>query len=269
MIAPTAVIADDEPLLVAALQQALQDTWPTLDVVATAQNGIEAIECITEHQPDIAFLDIQMPGATGMDVAHAVVEDWPGGTDTPPPLWVFVTAYDNYAVDAFEAAAVDYVLKPVKPDRLQQAIERLQTRLGERSTDNNEQLNQQLRQLIDNEMRRQHTPAETPMLRTINASVGDLVRVIPIDDVILFESADKYVSVITAQGEAVIREPLKNILPQLDPAQFARIHRSVIVNLTRIEAAVRDDAGNLSLQLRDSERQPPVSRLYRYLFQAM
>ncbi len=270
MTAPTAVIADDEPLLVAALQHNLEDAWPELQVVATAQNGPEAIDCISTHKPDIAFLDIQMPGATGIDVAHAVMEDWPSLQTSPPlPLCVFVTAFDDYAIAAFEAAAFDYVLKPVKPARLATTVARLRGQLENRVSSQEDDLSAQLRQLINSELQRQPSPQSAGPLRTINTSTGTHVKVIPVQDIILFVSSDKYVTVITESGESLIREPLKKLLPQLDPAQFAQIHRSTLVNLSRVKSAHRDDKGRMTLTLDGTAVQPAVSRVYQSLFQAM
>lgn len=276
----TAVIADDEPLLARSLAHELTKVWPELSITGTAENGTEAIATIKEHKPDIAFLDIRMPGSTGIEVAETITEDWP---DNPasnartadrqplkaPPLIVFVTAFDDYAIQAFETAAFDYLLKPVKRERLAQTVERLKQRLVQPESTDITQLGDQIRKLLATETTR-ITTTETPAeLRVIRAGIGDTVRIIPVDDVIFFESADKYVSVHTEEHEALIREPLRSLLPQLNPNQFAQIHRRTIVNLSKVESAVRDDTGKVTLRLKGHSSQPVVSRIYRHLFQAM
>jgi len=263
----TAVIADDEPLLNDALQRALQNLWPELSIVATAANGPSAINSIMHHQPDIAFLDIQMPGANGLEVAETIADEWPEGLGIrPPPLIVFVTAHDEYAVDAFKAAAIDYVLKPINSDRLKTTVTRLSERLQSNDETNFHQLGSQLRFLLESS---RQNPEVNNQLRIIRASVGDMVRMIPIEEVILFESADKYVTVYTKDKEALIRESLRSLLPQLDSTRFAQIHRRSIVNMDNVEAAIRDETGRLTLRLRNLSRTPVVSRVYRHLFQAM
>ncbi len=262
---PTAIVADDEPLLADALIRELARQWPQLSIAGTAANGDQALAAILEQAPDIAFLDIRMPGLTGIEVAQSIAEDWPDNDASTAPLIVFVTAYDDYAVQAFGTAATDYLLKPVKADRLAITIERLQQRLQRPDPANIDELGQQIRQLLAFDA---SATAEAP-LRTIRASVRDVVKMIPVDDVILFESADKYVSVYTQSDEALIREPLRKLLPRLDPDRFAQIHRGTIVNLDYVEAATRDDTGKVSLMLKGHAKQPVVSRLYRHLFQAM
>lgn len=267
-----ALIAEDEPLLADALKLELAALWPELDVVAVARNGIEALDGLQAHRPDIAFLDIRMPGMSGIEVAQAVAEDWPSGS--APPLIVFVTAFDEFAVAAFEQSAVDYVLKPVQRDRLGRAVERLKARLASRPGDAMlESLAAQLRGILQ-------TPgAGLPggagaggalePLRTIRAGVGETVRMIPIGEVIYLQATDKYVNVVTASGEALIRESLRDLLPRLDTAKFAQIHRSTVVNLDFVTAAVRDDQGRVGLKLRDRTEKLTVSRLYAHLFKAM
>lgn len=266
----TAVIADDEPLLAESLARDLLLAWPELSIVATSANGTEAISSIKKFKPDIAFLDIRMPGATGIEVAEAIAEDWPDDPeDKAPPLVVFVTAYDDYALQAFATAAIDYLLKPVKTARLAQTIERLKQRLIQPETASVNQLGEQIKLLLATETERTHATGKPPELHVIRASIGDVVRMIPVDEVVLFESADKYVSVYTPEYEALIREPLRKLLPQLDQSRFAQIHRGAIVNLNRVEAAVRDESGKVTLRLKGHDKQPVVSRLYRHLFQAM
>ncbi|MEM9603211.1 MAG: LytTR family DNA-binding domain-containing protein [Pseudomonadota bacterium] len=262
----TAIIADDEPLLLDALRVELATAWPALQVVAAESSGEAARNAIFRHKPTVAFLDINMPGASGIEIAQSIVEDWPDRDSTPAPLVVFTTAFDQYAVAAFEAAACDYLLKPVTAARLTETVRRLRERVRITSRDDTA-LTTQLQQLL-HAVPRADTPQQT-RLQIIRASSGSTVRVIPVEDVILFESADKYVTVHTADGEALIREPLKSLLPQLDPDRFQQIHRSAIVNLLAIRSATRDDSGKVTLQLDGCDKQPSVSRVYRHLFQAM
>jgi DNA-binding LytR/AlgR family response regulator len=256
MTSPTAIIAEDEPLLATTLRNTLETAWPDLQVLATAANGTEAVQMIDNLRPDIAFLDIQMPGLTGIEVAHAIAEDW--------------EATSEYAIDAFESGGVDYVLKPVTDKRLGKTVERLQRTLGQRNPPGIQTLTDQLQHLLANaEPGRSSQDEKTPYLKVIRASVGDEVRMIPTEDIVLLESADKYVLVCTSEHETVIREPLKRLREQLDPNNFIQIHRGAIVNLRHVEAAVRDESGKLLLRLRGLDRQPVVSRVYRHLFQAM
>ncbi len=270
----TAVIADDEPILADSLARELGKAWPELVIVATAANGLEAIEAINQYKPDVVFLDIRMPGATGIEVAETIAEDWSDHAPedpqaSAPPLIVFVTAFDDYAIQAFSASAIDYLLKPVKTARLAQTIERLQKRLTQPQATDINQLGEQIRTLLHAEATQPSATNNMPELKVIRASVGDVVRMIPIDEVLLFESADKYITVYTQEGESLIREPLRKLLSQLDQSQFAQIHRGAIVNMKGVEAAVRDDSGKVTLRLKGHDKQPTVSRLYRHLFQAM
>ena len=282
-----ALIADDEPLLAAALAGELRAAWPALEILASAGNGVQAIERTFAERPDVLFLDIRMPGASGIEVAQAIAEDWrepaPGGA--APPLVVFVTAYGEFALEAFDQAAVDYVLKPVTAERLERTVARLQARLAARTSASPlDALGVQLRALLSSALedaRGQSRPgaaggargdaarAGAERLRTVRAGVGDTVRLVPVDEVLLFEAADKYVLVCTATQELLIRESLRELLPRLEPARFAQIHRGTIVNLERVEAAVREDGGRVTLRLKGSERRPVVSRLYTHLFRAM
>lgn len=272
---PSALIADDEPLLAQALATELARAWPGLRIVGPVGNGPAALQALQEQRPDIAFLDIRMPGASGLDVARALAEDW-DDADRAPPLVVFVTAFGDHALEAFEHAAVDYLLKPVTAQRLAQCIRRLRERLTARQPDEGiDVLARQVRALLDRE-----DPAPVPAgaapgpvrhdaLRTIQASVGDRIQMIPTDTVRLFEAADKYVIVHHAGGEALIREPLRELLPRLDPARFRQIHRGSIVNLDFVEAAEREDNGRMRLVLRGHATRPLVSRLYTHLFRPM
>ena len=259
--APRALIAEDEPILAAALTHALGRLWPELTLVATCANGVEALERSLALRPDILFLDIKMPGKTGLQAAEELAGQWPD--EQPFPQIVFVTAYDEYALAAFEHAAADYVLKPVNDGRLLKTIERLQQRWRRQpdQADNLAQLMGQLRALVP-------APA-VERLSVIRAAVGNQVRMIALHDVVYFEATDKYVNVVTMDGEALIRTSLKELLPQLDERQFWQVHRGTIVNAARIVSAVRDEAGKLSLNLRGRSQQVRVSPLYAHLFRQM
>jgi len=258
-----ALIAEDEPILALTLAQALQRLWPELQICGIAENGIAAVQEALAQRPDLLFLDIKMPGKTGMEAAQELVEDWP--EDTPFPLLVFVTAYDEYALQTFEQAAADYVLKPVSDARLRKTVERLQARLN-RQQERSEELERivgQLRALVPN------PSAAVQRLSIIRAAVGSQVRMIPVADVLYFEAIDKYVNVVTADSESLIRTSLKELLPQLDGEQFWQIHRGTVVNAGRIQAAVRDENGRLSLKLRGRDESLAVSRVFAHLFRQM
>ena len=263
MTAPRALIAEDEPILAQALAQTLARLWPELSVVATAGNGVEAVEQTLALQPDVLLLDIRMPGRSGLEAAEVLAEDWPDGQ--PFPLVVFVTAYDDYALQAFDHAAADYVLKPVSDARLMKTVARLKERLAAPAArgDALEQVLDQLRALA---------PAPRPAqqrLGMIRAAVGNQVRMIRVDDVIYLEATDKYVNVVTADSESLIRMSLRDLLDQLDPAQFWQIHRGTVVNVHQVTAAVRDDSGRLRLSLRSRSETLPVSRVFAHLFKQM
>jgi DNA-binding LytR/AlgR family response regulator len=272
----SALIAEDEPLLARALQDELAVLWPDLEVVAVASNGLEAQRALLAEAPDIAFLDVRMPGASGIEVAQALAEDWPDGTQ--PPLLVFVTAYEEFAVAAFSHAAVDYVLKPVQRLRLHQTVQRLKQRLAERASgleeftagSEMEQLAARMRRLLAQESpTRAPLAAQAEPLRVIRAGVGDTVRLIRLDEVIYLQATDKYVNVVAVDSEALIREPLRELLPRLDPERFAQVHRSTVVNLDYVQSASRDGSGKLLLKLREREERLAVSRLHAHLFKPM
>jgi DNA-binding LytR/AlgR family response regulator len=261
--APRALIAEDEPVLAQALAQALARLWPALQVVASVTNGVAAVEQTLALQPDLLFLDIRMPGRSGLEAAELLAEDWPDGQ--PFPLVVFVTAYDNYALQAFDQSAADYVLKPVSDARLAKTVARLQARLAQPAArgDALEQVLGQLRALAP-------APAgSAPRLTVIRAAVGNQVRLIRVSDVIYFEATDKYVNVVTADSESLIRMSLRELLDQLDPAQFWQIHRGTVVAIDQVSAAVRDDSGRLRLTLRGRSETLPVSRVFAHLFKQM
>ena len=264
----TALIAEDEPLLAHALQRELSTLWPALRVLATAGDGLSAVQLALQHRPDVLFFDIRMPGQNGLEAAAELAEEWP--EHQPFPLLVFVTAYDQYAIAAFEAQAVDYVLKPVRPDRLAQTVARLQNALSQRLPTTSDQLNpvlSQLRALLSasNEAAKPEAP-----LQLLQASVGNQLRMVPVADVLHLEAADKYVRVFTADGaEVLLRTPLKELMQRLDAQVFWQIHRGSVVRATAIESVTRDESGRLSLQLKNHPERLRVSRLYAHLFKAM
>lgn len=255
-----ALIAEDEPILAATLTRALQRLWPELEIVATCPNGADALAQALALQPEVLFLDIKMPGMTGLEAAEELADRWNG--ERPFPQIVFVTAYGDYALDAFEQAAADYVLKPVNDARLGKTIERLRQRLAaEDAAGGLAQLLGQMRAFLP-------APA-AERLSIIRAAVGNQVRMIPIAEVVYFEALDKYVNVVTREGEALIRVSLKELLPQLDDKQFWQIHRGTIVNASCVASSLRDESGKLSLSLRTRPERLRVSPLYAHLFRQM
>ena len=279
---PRAVIAEDEPLLAASLQAELQALWPELEIVASVGDGDSAVEQALARRPDVVFLDIRMPGLSGIEAAQALAEDWPGDDGAPFPLLVFVTAYDQYALQAFERAAFDYVLKPVEPKRLAQTCGRLRATLAERATPAAPhasatkaagsaeldaavaQLRSLLGQADPSNLRQEQAP-----LRVIQAGIGNEIRMVPVDEVVLFEAADKYIRVLTAAQEYLIRMSLRELAPRLDPSRFWQVHRGTVVRADAIASAVRDDAGKVTLALQGRPEKIAVSRLYAHLFKAM
>lgn len=252
----SALIADDEPHLARALAAELSRLWPELQVVHVARNGVEAAERIAALQPDLAFLDIQMPGLTGLEVAQGI---------EGPTRVVFVTAYDEYAVQAFEHEALDYVLKPVKADRLQRTLERVQRALVQPVADDSAQLLAALKKLVP-------ATAASPSaerLRWVRASSGELTHQVAVQDVLFFHADDKYTCVRTATAEHLIRTPISELAAQLDPAEFVQVHRSTIVNLAHLAGTRRDEASRLFLRVKGHAQELPVSRAYVHLFKAM
>lgn len=263
MTNPRAIVAEDEPVLAYSLVQALQRLWPELQIGAVADNGFTAVQEALAQRPDILFFDIKMPGKTGLEAAHELAGEWP--EDTPFPLIVFVTAYDQFALQAFEQAAVDYVLKPVNDERLSKTVGRLKAQLA-KDTERGGELERalvRLRTLLPG------VPAAAERLTVIRAASGNQIRLIPISDVIYFEASDKYVNVIASDSESLIRTSLKELLPQLDASQFWQIHRSLVVSVNRIQVAMRDESGKLSIKLRDRAETLPVSRVFAHLFKQM
>ena len=250
----TALIADDEPHLAQYLKDQLAALWPELQIVAVARNGIEAAERIAALQPELAFLDIQMPGLTGLEVAQGIE----GRTRV-----VFVTAYDEYAVQAFEQAALDYVLKPVKSERLARTLARLRAALAPAvPSEPDAALAAALRRLLPG-------AAPAPRLRFIRASQGELMHQIPVEEVLYFHADEKYTVVQTAATEYLIRTPLAELLPQLDPEVFWQVHRATVINLAHLAGTRRDEASRLFVRIKGQGRELPVSRAYVHLFKAM
>jgi len=260
MTAPTALIAEDEPLLADNLRQELATAWPRLRVVAQAGNGAIAVELARQHRPAVCFLDIRMPGMSGLEAAQAIAEDWPDDAGAPP-LFVFVTAYDQYALEAFDAAAADYLLKPVTPERLTRCVERLQARLA-RPADDGAALDS-LRRLLA-----QAAPA-APRLRHLQAAVGEAIELVPVDALVYLEAADKYVRAVTAERDYWVRMSLRELLPQLDPERFWQVHRATVVHIDAVARAQRQDNGTVMLELRQRAEKLTVSRVHASRFKAL
>jgi DNA-binding LytR/AlgR family response regulator len=254
------VVAEDEPLLREALLEALAAAWPELHVVAECEDGGSALEAIAEHQPEVAFLDIRMPGLTGLEVAAAAV------TASPGTHVVFVTAYDQYAVDAFETGALDYLLKPIAPERLAQTVQRLRSRLAAGEPKDSDALSALLQKLTTAMPRR--LPDSEPLV-WLTASSGNTTRLILVDDVLYFRADNKYTTVATAAGDAILRKPIKDLLDVLDPNSFKQIHRATIVNLRAIDSIVRDDTGRGHLKLKARPETLTVSQSFMPLFRGM
>ena len=267
---PTALIAEDEPLLAQALQSELARAWPALSLVASVGDGASAVRQALALKPDVLFFDIRMPGMSGLEAAAELAEQWPTGGKAFPAL-VFVTAYDQYAVQAFEAQAVDYLLKPLQAPRLQKTIEKLQLNLAKTAqgaTDFEATLSQ-LRGLLAPPGGTTGGTTGAAPLSVIQASVGNSIRMVPVGDVLCFEAADKYVRVLTSEREYLIRTPLKELLEQLDMQVFWQVHRGTVVRALAIESVTRDEAGKVTLAVRGLKEKFVVSRLYAHLFKAM
>jgi DNA-binding LytR/AlgR family response regulator len=250
MTPPTALIAEDEPLMRERLKEKLAEAWPELEIVGEAESGEEALELFAEHRPQLAFLDIRMPGHSGLEVAAAIGKDC---------HVIFITAYDQYAVKAFEAGAVDYLLKPVETERLCAMVERVQRKLSAPPVD----LSSLVAEL------RASIKGESPRMKWIKAAVGKQVKLIAVTDVVYFQSDTKYTRVVLAQGEALIRTPLKELLAELDPEKFWQIHRGTIVNLDAVSGILREDAERQFVLLRTRQEKLPISRQFTHLFKQM
>ena len=251
------VIAEDEELLRTALSSLLKEAWPQLQIVAECEDGASALESIAELQPDVAFLDIRMPGLTGIEVARGLADA------SPRTQVVFVTAYDQYAIDAFEQGAIDYLLKPITRERLLATVQRIQARAAAGHPDG-ATLEALLRHLSAREM-----PASKPPLVWITASAGKDTRLIMVDDVAYFQADNKYTTVMTAEGESLLRTPLRELLDSLDAATFKQIHRSTIVNMKAVASVSRDDTGRGRLKLKNRPEMLTVSQPFMSLFRTM
>jgi DNA-binding LytR/AlgR family response regulator len=253
------VVAEDESLLRDALINLLRQVWPELELAAACEDGGSALEAITEHQPDVAFLDIRMPGLSGLEVAGAMA------VASPHTQIIFVTAYDQYAIAAFDQGAHDYLLKPVTPERLTQTMQRLKARALQHQ--NPGKAMSELMGKIDHSPN--PAPTATPPLVWLTASAGNETRLIMVDDVAYFQSDTKYTVVMTQQGEALLRKPIRELLALLDPHLFKQIHRSTIVNLKAIASIVRDDTGKGIVRLKNRPETLSVSQPYMILFRNM
>ena len=251
MTGPTAIVAEDEATLRHQLIEQLGQLWPELVIAGEASDGVQALRLLDELRPDVLFLDIQMPGATGLEVARQAS----GRCHV-----VFVTAYDQHAVAAFDQGAVDYVLKPVAAARLFTAVSRVKQRLGTPPA----RLDATLDQLASTAQ----SPAKQ-YLRWINASVGQNLKLITVDEVAYFQADNKYTRVVTGDGEALIRKPLKDLVEELDPNQFWQIHRSTLVNATSIAGVARDFRGRMLVKLKTRVETLLVSDSYTHLFRQM
>lgn len=245
MTRATAIVAEDEAVLRDQLVEQLAQLWPELEIRGQATDGIQALRLLDEHQPDVLFLDIEMPGATGLEVARQAN----GRCHV-----VFVTAYDEHAIAAFDQGAVDYLLKPLSAARLHTALARVKSRIG------------QAPQPIESVLAAAPRPAR---LRWINASVGPNLRLITVEEIVYFQADNKYTRVVTRDGEALIRKSLKELVDELDPEQFWQIHRSTLVNVASIAGAARDFRGRLLVKLKDSGDTLLVSDTYTHLFRQM
>ena len=269
-----ALIADDERLLREQLQSRLKQVWPELEIVGMARDGLEAVRMADELRPDIMFLDIRMPGQTGIEAASDIMslDEWKGEL-------VFVTAYDEYAVSAFERGAIDYLLKPVEAERLQTTRARIEARLKSQSSSSSatgtaaasaiaaaQTTTDTMMQTLLSVQRQLSGAPTTPKMRWVQASTGSTTRLIAVEDILFFRSDEKYTRVQTAEQEALIRVPIKDLLPQLDDELFWQIHRSTIVNVGEISAVHRDDTGRQRVAMKRHPETLEVSRSFAHLF---
>jgi len=277
-----AVLADDERLMREQLRSRLTEVWPELEIVAEAKNGLEAVELVREHHPDLVFLDIRMPGLTGVDAARQIAQ-LPEDDSWLVPEIVFITAYDQYAVEAFEQGVADYVLKPAERERLMLTVARIKKRLAQRQNgegggDGGESAEatpaetgqaQPLQQLL-HQLSAKLNPGGAPKyLQWIQATVGQAIQMIPVEDVLFFISDEKYTRVQTAGVEALIRKPIKELVDELDPALFWQIHRSTLVNVKAINGITRDFRGRQLVGVKGLSEKLEVSRSYTQLFKGM
>ena len=270
---PRAVIADDERLMRDQLRTRLHQVWPELEVVAEAKNGLEAVQAVREHQPDVIFLDIRMPGLTGVEAAKEIAQ-LELSDDALLPEMVFITAYDQYAIDAFEQGVVDYVLKPAEPERLRLTAERLKTRLMQRAPEFNghekdiSPTTHSVQQLL-HVLSAQVSGRPTQYLSWLQASVGQTLQMVPVEDVLYCVSDEKYTRVQTAKQEFLIRKPIKELVEALDPAIFWQIHRSTLVNVRAIAGVLRDERGRQEVLIKGRSEKLQVSRSAAQLFRSM
>ena len=274
---PRAVLADDERLMREQLRARLAEVWPELQIVAEAKNGLEAVQLVDEHRPDIVFLDIRMPGLTGVDAARQIAQlparndsDADDDSDLLPEI-VFITAYDQYAVEAFEQGVADYVLKPAERDRLLLTVQRIQQRLAARRNRNDVDAppGPHLQQLLHKLSARLNPGGAPRYLEWIQATVGQAIQMIPVAEVLFFISDEKYTRVQTAQVEALIRKPIKELVDEVDPALFWQIHRSTLVAVKAIAGVTRDFRGRQIVSVKGHPEKLEVSRSYTGLFKGM
>ena len=281
--APRAVIADDERLMREQLRARLAEAWPELQIVAEAKNGLEAVEMVREHRPDVVFLDIRMPGATGVEAARQIAQLPPPARDDNSsssesdsdddallPEIVFITAYDQYAVEAFEQGVADYVLKPAERERLTLTVQRIQQRLAARRDDSIDAPAGPHLQALLHQLSARLNPSQAPQyLQWIQATVGQSIQMIPVEEVLFFISDEKYTRVQTAQVEALIRKPIKELVDELDPRLFWQIHRSTLVAVKAISGVTRDFRGRQIVSVKGHGQKLEVSRSYGGLFKGM
>lgn len=251
---PTAIIADDEDLPRSELRRMLADVWPDLQILAECEHGADALEAIQHYAPDIAFLDIRMPGLSGLDVANAVKGQCHA---------VFTTAYDSHALEAFSAGALDYLLKPLSRERLQEAVGRLRERLAV------SQVAPDISKLMSELDKRLRGGAAAERIRWISASVGDTIKMFPVEKILFFASDEKYTRVVSSDDEAHVRKPLRELIDGLDPEVFWQIHRGVVVRADAIAKAHRDELGKVTVELRGSKEKLKVSQAYAWRFRPM
>jgi len=279
--APRAVLADDERLMREQLRARLTEAWPELEIVAEARNGTEAVELVEQHRPDVVFLDIRMPGMTGVDAARQIAQ-MDVGDDGVLPEIVFITAYDQYAVEAFEQGAADYVLKPAERERLKVTVERIRKRLADRQADGDTDSEardsaaapplQQLLHRLSGQLGGlgvAGVQAKPAYLQWIQATVGQAIQMIPVDEVLFFISDEKYTRVQTATVEALIRKPIKELVDEIDPQRFWQIHRSTLVAVNAIAGVTRDFRGRQIVAVKGHTQKLEVSRSYAHLFKGM
>jgi DNA-binding LytR/AlgR family response regulator len=274
-----ALIADDERLMREQLRARLADVWPELEIVGEAKNGLEAVQMTEAHHPDLVFLDIRMPGMTGIEAAREIAQlptDESDESGAGAEGWhgceiVFITAYDQYAIEAFEQGVVDYVLKPAERERLAVTVERIRKRLAQRrdnSSDESDAAPPAMQQLLQ-KLAARMDPGKVPQLRWIQATVGQNIQMIPVDEVLFFISDEKYTRVQTATLEALIRKPIKELIDELDAEVFWQIHRSTLVNTKFIAGVSRDMRGRQLVAVKGHPQKLEVSRSFAGLFKGM